>query len=564
GQRLLKRIRDNDELGVVLLSRSYMSQDSGANLGIAEKLAQLGVVPVPLSFLPLESVNVYDYSDRPYWYYEAKHIAGAAVTEGDPSIYGLLLTNFGCGPNSFIIRIVEDVMAGKPLGELEIDEHAAEAGLVTRLEAYVDTIRAFARSRARGKGWDGNAYRSAEVALNSKKTILIPRMAPGAEALAAAMNAFDVHAEVLPPSTEQSLFYSNQVTRGTECLPYRVTLGDLLRFFHENGNDTVKKVEGFMPSAFGPCRFGKYVVEEKRILREMGYDLSIRTTISNNAYRDMGLGPAFERLAWRGLVAFDYLQRLVWRTRPYEKTPGMTDALFEEFTSRVSHRMRTRQDLDDLLSEAVTVFEGAVDPDKPKRPLVAINGEIFLRSNEFSNCYLVRECEKAGLEVIVSSVGEWIKYIQHRNIEDGMWDRDVKKVLSGVIRRHLLHADEEKVAASFQGLPHMGEPSTKEVLSFSEKFLSSQCGSEAVLSIGSGVEWMENPRFAGVISVMPHGCMPGGIVAAMSEKLASNYGKPWINLTYDGFMETTNLERINNFAEIIRFCSANGDSAAAR
>ena len=37
-------------------------------------------------------------------------------------------------------------MGGKPLGQLEIDEHAAEAGLVTRLEAFVDTIVGYSRS----------------------------------------------------------------------------------------------------------------------------------------------------------------------------------------------------------------------------------------------------------------------------------------------------------------------------------------------------------------------------------------------------------------------------------
>jgi len=58
-----------------------------------------------------------------------------------------------------------------------------------------------------------------------------------------------------------------------------------------------------------------------------------------------------------------------------------------------------------------------------------------------------------------------------------------------------------------------------------------------------------------VISVMPHGCMPGGIVAAMSEKLSNMYQKPWINVTYDGFIETNNLTRIHDFAEIVRFCS---------
>ena len=57
---------------MVLFARSYMSQDAGANLGIAEKLAQLGVVPIPLDFLPLSTVNPKQYSDRPYWHYESK------------------------------------------------------------------------------------------------------------------------------------------------------------------------------------------------------------------------------------------------------------------------------------------------------------------------------------------------------------------------------------------------------------------------------------------------------------------------------------------------------------
>jgi predicted nucleotide-binding protein (sugar kinase/HSP70/actin superfamily) len=66
---------------------------------------------------------------------------------------------------------------------------------------------------------------------------------------------------------------------------------------------------------------------------------------------------------------------------------------------------------------------------------------------------------------------------------------------------------------------------------------------------------MENPEFAGVISVMPHGCMPGGIVAAMAEKFGTLYQKPWVSLTYDGFQESNNLARINEFAELVKFCT---------
>ena len=108
------------------------------------------------------------------------------------------------------------------------------------------------------------------------------------------------------------------------------------------------------------------------------------------------------------------------------------------------------------------------------------------------------------------------------------------------------------------------EPSTAEILAKSAQYLSPRCGSEAVLSIGSGIEWIERPDFAGVISVMPHGCMPGGIVAAMAEKFSTTYQKPWISLTYDGFLETNNSARINEFAELVRFCSGDAKEQVAK
>jgi predicted nucleotide-binding protein (sugar kinase/HSP70/actin superfamily) len=74
---------------------------------------------------------------------------------------------------------------------------------------------------------------------------------------------------------------------------------------------------------------------------------------------------------------------------------------------------------------------------------------------------------------------------------------------------------------------------------------------------------MESSDFAGVISVMPHGCMPGGIVAAMSEVFSVKYQKPWVSLTYDGFPETSNIARIDNFAEVIKFCSQPTDAKLA-
>jgi len=563
GRELLRQLRQSDQLGVVLFARSYMSQDAGANLGIAEKLAQLGVVPIPLDFLPLESVNAKDYSDRPYWFYENKYIAGAAITVSDPQLYGLSLTNFGCGPNSFILHLVEDIMGGKPLGQLEIDEHAAEAGIVTRLEAFVDTIKGFAHSAGKHEApHKEDIYRRAfPPVIDTTKTFIIPRMAPHVELVGALLEGSGFRAVVLPEANERNLFYADKVTSGVECLPYRVTLGDFLRFCYEDGTD-LKNVEAVMAGAYGPCRFGKYALEQIKILKEVGFGLPIRTTVSNNAYRDVNISPRFARLAWKGGVAIDYLQKLLWRTRPYEKRPGSADELFDEYLGRIVGRVRKKESFDDILRQATSDFRSLIDPELPRKPLVGINGEIYLRSNRFSNQDLVRECEKAGLEVVVSSIGEWGNYIFHRHVEDAIRDRKFLKALISYMIKLVWEHDEHTVVKHFQDMVDEREPSTEEVLAQTSRWLSPKCGSEAVLSIGSGIEWMENPEFAGVISVMPHGCMPGGIVAAMSDKFSALYRKPWINLTYDGFVESTNLTRINNFAEVIRFCSQEGKEGA--
>jgi predicted nucleotide-binding protein (sugar kinase/HSP70/actin superfamily) len=390
--------------------------------------------------------------------------------------------------------------------------------------------------------------------VNNNKTLVIPRMAPFVEVVGTTMEACGSRVIVLPEPDERSLFYSNQVTSGTECLPYRVTLGDFLKFFHQNP-ELANDVEVGMVSAYGPCRLGKYALEQSRVLRKVGFDAPMLTTISNNAYRDIDVGPAFQRVAMRGIFAVDCLDRLVWRTRPYEKEKGLADNLFDDYLQEIKQRILRKEEFADVIERATGAFKAAIDTSLPRRPLVGINGEIFLRSNRFSNNNLVKVCETAGLEAVVSSAGEWIKYASYRHLEDSIRFRQAKKLLGSYIKNRVVESNEHKMLGRIKELSDEPEPSIKQLLSRSSLYLSPRCGSEAVLSIGSGVEWMENQKFAGVISVMPHGCMPGGIVAAMSEKLSQIYHKPWISLTYDGIMETNNLTRINNFAEVIRFCS---------
>lgn len=552
GAKLLAEIEANPEkIGVVLLSRAYNAQDAGANLGMAQELVKLGVVPIPLDYLPLDEVDIHEITDRPYWNYERKLLAGAKIIAGHRQLFGLFLSNFGCGPNSIVQNIVEDIMGSKPLGQIEIDEHAAEAGYITRLEALVDTIHAYRRAGLGGAGDPAKYARRVPSSVAAGETVLIVRMADHAEAVAAVMQSYGVDARVLPESDERSMALSRDVTSGKECLPFRDSLGVFLRLAADG--ELPPGARALMPGSYGPCRLGKYAQEQQKILDDLGIDVLLKTTISNNAYADLGLGTGFELKAWQSIVAVDHLQRLLWSTRPYERVKGEADRLYAESLAKLTQAAREGRPLSDVMRAAAREFASLRDPSLPRRPLIGINGEIYLRANRFCNKDIVGLCEANGLEVEVAPMGEWLKYTARRNVEDAWINRDWRRWLKGVLREFAIEQYEQRVAGWFAEVIHEREPSTKELLAASGTLLPARCGSEAVLSLGSGLRQMRDPRYAGVISVMPHGCMPGGIVAAIAEQVSRQHGnKPWISLTFDGFADKVNPERVADLAEQVR------------
>ena len=50
----------------------------------------------------------------------------------------IYMTNFKCGPDSYIKHFVRDAF-GRPFLSLQFDGHANDAGMLTRIEAYLDS-----------------------------------------------------------------------------------------------------------------------------------------------------------------------------------------------------------------------------------------------------------------------------------------------------------------------------------------------------------------------------------------------------------------------------------------
>ena len=133
---------------VVILGRPYNTGDPYLNLSLIEKLINLNTLPVPVDFLPLQQENVFDDYPMMYWPNGQKIIAASRLIRKSDNLYAAYLGNFRCGPDSFITHYVRHEMKGKPYLHLEVDEHSADAGMITRCEAFLDSLKGYDKNNS--------------------------------------------------------------------------------------------------------------------------------------------------------------------------------------------------------------------------------------------------------------------------------------------------------------------------------------------------------------------------------------------------------------------------------
>jgi len=196
GETVLKEL--GNERGFVIISRPYNGCDPGLNMDIAEKMRELGMLAIPMDFLEIDPGSISNDYPNMYWNYGQKILAAARCIKKTPNLYPVYITNFGCGPDSFVTKFFAEEM-DRPFLELQIDEHSAEAGIITRLEAFLDSIQ--------GKNPQPERIVKSVSSLSSNngRVIYIPYMDDHSYALKATFEALGQKAEVMEKSDAESL-----------------------------------------------------------------------------------------------------------------------------------------------------------------------------------------------------------------------------------------------------------------------------------------------------------------------------------------------------------------------
>jgi len=534
GNDVLSDIKDKT---IVIIGRSYNALDSGVNLEIPKKLADLDILSVPFDFLPTEGYEIESEWPNMYWRSGQKILEAARYVRETEKIYAIYIGNFLCGPDSFILKYFKREMGEKPFLYIEIDEHSADAGAITRCEAFMDSIRNQESVIRRQMPEEKTSSLPPQITHNSKRTIYIPRMSDHAFALAASFAHCGIDAEVLPESDKKTTDVGRKYVSGKECYPCTITTGDMVRKVMES-DFAPEKSAFFMPSGTGPCRFGQYNIFHRHVLDSLGYkDVPIFSpTQDTSLYRDLGIvGKDFSLHAWKGVVAYELLNKSLHETRPYEKDKGSADELYEHYLQKLYKSLKTNTNgaLEETLREIRRDFEH-LPRYNGRKPFIGIIGEIFVRSHRFSNEDLIRKVEALGAEVWIAPVEEWIYYVNLMGLKKALLKKEKSAIINFLLKRFFQKRIEHRFAKYFEGfLKTLKEPETKEILKKASPYLHSSFEGEAILSIGKSIDLLERGS-SGIINAMPFGCMPGTIVTAIMRGVSRDYGIPCISIPYDG------------------------------
>ena len=535
GREVLANLPEGQEV-LAIIGRPYNTGDPALNLSMVEKLINLDVLPIPMDYLPLEEENITNDYNKMYWPNGQRILAASRIIARDDRMHGIYMGNFRCGPDSFLAHFVHEEMAGKPYMEIEIDEHGADAGMITRYEAFLDSLKGSRLSKERKK----RVYVPGKMIASPMKDRMLyyPYMSDASYVMAAVTRSFGIKAESLPMQTQEDLDLARKYTSARECFPMICTTGSFLKKLMEPDVDP-EKVSFFMPDHNGPCRFGQYNRFQRVLFDRLGYEKTEIIAPSNDgSYEDIsgGHGSKFRLNAWKGFVAMDMLRKMKQEKKPYEAVPGNTELVYKQALAGLVQCMENGgDDLTDTLARIALSFTQIPLANGKRKPVIAVVGEIFMRDNDFCSAHLVSRLEKFGAETWIAPFAEWLSYSTIRYTRDSKWKGDFKGMVKSKLQEYFQGVTAKKIAKPFHGLfDEDKEVAVKDMLNACGPYVHRHYDGDPALNLGTSAILVDK-GISGIANILPFTCMPGTLVTSVSDQLRKDKGNiPYVSIAYDG------------------------------
>jgi predicted nucleotide-binding protein (sugar kinase/HSP70/actin superfamily) len=367
-----------------------------------------------------------------------------------------------------------------------------------------------------------------------------------------ALNSIGENFIALPNPDFESFQKGKAFGNRGQCNPTYFTVGNLVKYLQNlrdekglSAQEIVKKYVYVTAGGCGPCRFGMYITEYKKALRDAGFDGFRITSFEHDkgifqgddeVEQILNLSPKFFITLVKAIVIGDIMNILGYKMRPYEVEAGAVDEAMEACRLLVSKAFEEKSNLTKALWNCRKILEKVQLNRLQPKAKVLVMGEFWAAMTEGDGNYnLHRFLEAEGAECIPQPVMNrlmlsiWEAERKLHKKEKLAVESDKKIDFSNVKSRLMIKLAKVAVKTHFNlyakaiGLHDYEIPNMEKLADLAKEYYTLDCeGGEGHLEVAHLIESVKDNLSHLTISVKPFGCMPSSAVSDGVQSLVTS------------------------------------------
>ena len=455
GERLLASLKPGERV-LVIITRQYGISDPALNMGIPDALLDRGQKVITVSHLHAHDLDIsIDHPDM-YWPFGQHMLSGAKLVRRDPRLFAVYLTNHGCGPDTMVSHLFAEEMGDKPYLQIEMDEHFSQVGVITRIEAFLNSI-----DHWRGKDERALPYALHPRGLNmgparSGETCVLPQIGPFGQVTAAWLRGrgFDVSPM---RHTSESFRLGQRELSSKEYYSFTSLLGMSLAAAQSSAGGRASASDdgaagcGDCPSARGGMRL--LLPSSVGSDADGQYVRAIRHVLDANGFASVGISaPKLERLPWEVADASGLFRTLLAGDIAHAAALAMRGELVREACVAAENGTLDEPFLMDMAQWAAASWKDV----SPKATL-ALSGEWQCVFDDAMIGGAWRRLEEAGYRVARMPLSEYLLFAWRDAAEEDAHERTSMPFFMDTVSEAAMLAMPDVSCYSHEGCEQGGE-----------------------------------------------------------------------------------------------------------
>ena len=364
-------------------------------------------------------------------------------------------------------------------------------------------------------------------------TIITPNMAPiHFELIKNVLESFGYHIDLLRTTGREIADEGLKYVHNDTCYPALLSIGQLMHALH-SGKYDLHKVALIMTQTGGGCRASNYIHLLRKALKKDGLDfipvisLNLSGLESNSGFK---ITLPMIRQAIAALTYGDLLMLLKNQTKPYEVTPGESDALVDSWTNQLTKLFQqgkafSQREVREYFQKIAQSFADIKRRDVEKIK-VGVVGEIYVKYSPLANNNLEQFLFEQDCEVMVPGILSFMIFKVDNRLEDIRLygGSQAKKQVCTLLKWYFTKYETDLIAAVKQ-FPQFTAPAPySHFKELAGKVIGYGCKmGDGWLLTAEAMELVES-GYGNVVCAQPFGCLPNHIVGkGMIRKVKNLY-----------------------------------------